>query len=115
MQEKIETIMLNNVEYVKKDSIKNIVKEERKGAWTIGRAYLIRTVTMMLTGRLVYLDDKELILEDAAWIADSGRFSEALTTGKLSEVEPFPYEVIIGRGSLIDACFWDFKLPREVK
>ena len=72
--------------------------------WQIGKAYLIRTVTMIQTGRLVKVTDKELVLEDAAWIADTGRFSDALVSLDFSEVEPFPDGfVIVGRGSVIDA------------
>jgi hypothetical protein len=72
--------------------------------WEIGKIYLIRTVTMIDTGRLVAVTDKELVLEDAAWIGDTGRFATALTSAEFSEVEPFPDgRVIIGRGSIIDA------------
>ena len=72
--------------------------------WRVGANYLIRTVTMIDTGRLVEVHPTELVLEDAAWIADTGRFSEALTLEKFDEVEPFPSRrVIIGRGSIIDA------------
>lgn len=81
----------------------------------LGEQYLIRTVTMIQTGRLVYLDDKELVLEDAAWIADTGRFGEALATGKLNEVEPFPAEVGINRAAIIDFAIWKHDLPRTVK
>jgi hypothetical protein len=73
-------------------------------AWEIGKNYLIRTVTMIDTGRLVAVTPNELVIEDAAWIADTGRFAEALTSLSFNEVEPFPEgRVVIGRGSLIDA------------
>ena len=72
--------------------------------YTIGSPYFIRTVTHHHTGRLVAVTEHELVLEDAAWIADDGRFADALKTGNFSEVEPFPDgPVIIGRGSIIDA------------
>lgn len=72
--------------------------------WEIGSIYLIRTVTMIDTGRLVAVTDKELVLEDAAWIADTGRFSDSLKKAEFVEVEPFPDgRVIVGRGSVIDA------------
>src|SRR3990167_4090803 len=48
------------------------------GPWKIGKCYLIRTVTMIDTGRLVEVTEQELVLEDAAWIADTGRFADAL-------------------------------------
>ena len=72
--------------------------------WQIGKIYLIRTVTMIDTGRLVAVGPAELVLEDAAWIADTGRFADALKSVKFNEVEPFPDgRVIVGRGSIIDA------------
>lgn len=79
-------------------------KPEDNSHWVIGKAYLIRTVTMIQTGRLVKVTDKELVLEEAAWIADTGRFSDALVTLNFNEVEPFPDGlVIVGRGAIIDA------------
>jgi hypothetical protein len=88
---------------------------EASHPYTIGRNYFIRTVTHHLTGKLTKVTGKELVLADAAWIADDGRFYDALKTGKLNEVEPFPGEIIVGRGSLIDACEWSHALPRDQK
>jgi len=73
-------------------------------AWEIGKIYLIRTVTMIDTGKLVAVTPQELVLEDAAWIADTGRFADALKKCQFNEVEPFPTgRVIIGRGAVVDA------------
>jgi hypothetical protein len=81
----------------------------------IGKTYLIRTVTMIDTGILKAVYPNELVLTDAAWIADTGRFSDALKKAEFSEVEPFmDGEVIIGRASIIDAV--EIKLaPRSRK
>jgi hypothetical protein len=79
-------------------------KASDDSAWEIGKAYLIRTVTMIDTGRLVAVTPQELVLEDAAWIADTGRFAQAVASAEFAEVEPFPSgRVIVGRGSIIDA------------
>lgn len=84
--------------------------------WEIGKAYIIRTVTMIDTGRLVAVTPQFLVLEDAAWIGDTGRFADALRNGVLSEVEPFPDgRVILGAATIIDAAFWPHKLPRDQK
>src|SRR3990167_3501968 len=73
-------------------------------AWRIGANYLIRTVTMIDTGRLVAVTEHELVLEDAAWIADTGRFAQAVEKAEFGEVEPFPAgRVIVGRGAVVDA------------
>ena len=83
-------------------------------AWEVGKIYLIRTVTMIDTGRLVAVTEHELVIEDAAWIADTGRFSDALVSAEFGEVEPFPSgRVIIGRGSVIDAV--QIKLSPRIK
>jgi hypothetical protein len=83
--------------------------------WEIGKNYLIRTVTMIDTGKLVAVGPTELVLEQAAWIADTGRFAGALKSCDFSEVEPFPEgRLIIGRGSIIDAIQID-KLSRSQK
>jgi hypothetical protein len=83
------------------------------GPWEIGADYIIRTVTMTVTGRLVAVHAQELVLEDAAWIADSGRWADALRTGEFAEVEPFPEGcVIVGRGAVVDACRLSTPLPR---
>ena len=88
--------MFSNCE-AKKETIDN-------GPWEVGKKYFIRTVTMHLTGELISVSDKELVLKDGAWIADSGRFNEAIRDiEKCKEVEPFENNVIVGRGSIIDA------------
>ena len=72
--------------------------------YQIGKNYLIRTVTMIQTGKLVAVTNQELVLEDAAWIADTGRFADALVKAEFGEVEPFPDgQVILGRGAIVDA------------
>ena len=84
--------------------------------YDVGKNYLVRTVTMILTGRLVEVGPQELVLEDAAWIADTERWWDSLSTGKLREVEPYPEgRVIVGRGGIIDACVWAHALPRTQK
>jgi len=86
-------------------------------AFEVGESYFIRTVTHYYTGRLVRVTPTELILEDAAWIADTGRFADAMATGSLSEVEPYPNgaRVLVSRGGLIDAVKWTHPLPRKQK
>lgn len=81
----------------------------------VGEKYLIRTVTFYYTGRVKSVSFAAVVLADAAWIPDTGRFSDALTTGELREVEPYPGDVIVMMGSIVDATVWPFKLPREPK
>lgn len=84
--------------------------------WKVGEAYIIRTVTMTLTGRLEKVTSQELVLSTAAWIAETDRFMQTIKEGKLKEVEPYgDREVLVGRGSIIDATVWTHPLPREQK
>ena len=70
----------------------------------IGANYFIRTVTHHHTGKLIQVTPTELVLENAAWIADDGRLTQSLKTGDFNEVEMFPTgPVIIGREAIIDA------------
>ena len=82
----------------------------------IGKPVFIRTVTMNFTGRLVAVHTGELVIDGAAWIADSGRFSAALATGTMNEVEPYPEgPVVVSRAALIDVSAWNHTLPSAVK
>lgn len=85
--------------------------------WSVGKNYFIRTVTHHYTGKLVAVTPQELVLEEACWIPDDGRFTEAVKEGKFNETEPYPdgAKVIIGRGSLVDAVEVGFKIPRSQK
>ena len=83
--------------------------------WQIGKSYLVRTVTMYCLGKLKAIAGQELLFENASWLADCGRFHECLKSGTYSEVEPFVDDVILNRGSIIDATLWRFDLPKESK
>jgi hypothetical protein len=84
-------------------------------ALEVGKPYLIRTVTHYYTGKVKSVTFTNIVLEDAAWIPDTGRFSECLRSGNLQEVEPYPGECIINAAAVVDACLWSHKLPREAK
>lgn len=83
--------------------------------YKIGQSYLIRTVTHHYIGVLQWVGDKELKISSASWIADDGRYHDALRDGKLNEVEPIIGDAVIGRGSIIDAVEWRHKCPTEQK
>lgn len=76
---------------------------------------IVRTVTHYYTGRIIAIRDGFMTLADAAWIADTGRWSDALCTGKLNEVEPYPGVVHISLGAIVDYSPWQHPLPREQK
>ena len=80
-------------------------KDNPSAPWEVGANYFIRTVTHHYTGKLVAVHQAELVLVDAAWIADDGKLCQAF---------PDARRVIVGRGSLIDAQKIE-KLPRSEK
>lgn len=88
-----------------------------QGSYLIGSCYFIRTVTYHYTGLLVSVTSDELVLDKAAWIADSGRFADAMKTGEFSEVEPYPDGCLvrINRRAIVDCCDWKHGLPRTQK
>ena len=84
----------------------------------VGKAYLIRTVTMTLVGKLEGVFEKELILSNASWVADTGRFYDSIKNGldkTESEIEPFTDDVIVGRGAIIDMTVYSHNLPTKQK
>lgn len=85
--------------------------------YKIGEAYFFRFVTHYLIGRVKRVTSKEIVLTEASWIADTGRFHQAVCTGTLNEVEPFPQdeEVICGRGALVDCVRWKHPIPKKQK
>ena len=119
MKQKINEMDINGVIYVPKDSLLDTTKvielDGSECAYKIGRCYLIRTVTMIQIGRIVQITSRSIVLEDACWVADTGRFSEALTTGELKEVEMFKNNVIVSFGCIVDATEWDNELPKKTK
>jgi hypothetical protein len=80
-----------------------------------GQNVLVRTVTHYYTGELDGTEDGFLVLKDAAWIADTGRFSKALLTGELDEVEPYPGGCLVAIGAVVDISPWNHPLPRTQK
>ena len=91
--------------------IKNLwlCKEEKKvfkSPYTIGDNWFFRTVTNYLHGEVLAITDTEIVLKGGTvvWVADTGRFTDFLKTGDASETEVYgDQDVVIGRGSIIDA------------
>jgi hypothetical protein len=80
-----------------------------------GDAILIRTVTMIQVGRVVEIGHDYFTLDDGGWVADTGRFSEMLATGKMNEFERVPTWFVVGRGAVVDIYPWAHELPKATK
>jgi hypothetical protein len=107
------TIKIDSIEYVRKDSIP--VAPPVDGCPFIpGESYYFRTVTYHLVGCVTAIIGNFARLENASWVADSGRFMQAIKDGKLSEVEPVG-TAFVALSSLTDAFPWQHKLPDTQK
>jgi len=87
---------------------------EKQTPFEKGKSYFIRCVTYHTVGKVKAIVGDFLVLEHASWIADSGRFMQAIKDGKLSEVEPTG-DCIINLQSIVDAFPWVHALPSEQK
>ena len=109
----MQTMTINGIEHVEKSELSKVksktkvktISNGKELPFEIGGEYFFRTVTYHLTGRVVDIVGKFLILEDAAWIADSGRFHKFFTdpTNEL-EVEPFGDRLVnLNIDSIVDS------------
>lgn len=80
----------------------------------VGEKWFFRTVTYHLVGEVKKIVGRFAHLKNASWIADSGRFNEAIKNGTLSEVEPVG-EAFINLDTVVDFFPWVHKLPTQVK
>ena len=83
--------------------------------FSVGDKVFIRTVTHHLTGKIKKVVGTFLVLSDAAWIADDGRFMNCIEDGVLNEVEPVTCDVRVNTDSIVDAYEWRHALPRTQK
>lgn len=80
----------------------------------VGDKLFLRTVTYHLVGEVIAIDGDWLELSGASWVADSGRFTQAIRDGKLNEVEPVG-TAWVNLATVTDAFPWKHELPSEQK
>lgn len=80
----------------------------------IGGKFFFRTVTYHMTGLVIKRIGNILKLENAAWIADSGRFMDCIKSGELNEVEPVGY-AYLNLSTVVDFFEWKHDLPKKQK
>ena len=113
----MEKITVNGIEYIKKKGVKKTLEIKESASelpFETGKSYFIRTVTYHLIGRVERIVGKFLVLKDASWIGDSGRFMNAIKEGKLNEVEPVG-DAFLNTDAIADAFPWVHELPKEQK
>ncbi len=81
--------------------------------WNIGQSYLVRTHTYFMVGELLEFSDNEMVFKVACFVADTGRFHNALINGfdSQAQLEPFPDDALLNRNSIVDATTWRHNLP----
>jgi hypothetical protein len=80
----------------------------------IGKKWFIRTVTYHWVGKAEKLIGQVLIMSNASWVADSGRFMNAIKEGVLEEVEPVGMAGV-NLATMTDIIEWKHDLPKEQK
>jgi hypothetical protein len=80
----------------------------------IGKKFFFRTVTYHLVGEVVGQLGQFLRLQEASWVAESGRFMNAIQDGVLNEVEPVGI-AFINMETVTDFFPWKHGLPKEQK
>ena len=80
----------------------------------IGKKLFIRTVTYHLVGEVTARVGSLFQLKDASWVADSGRFMQAIKDGEIDEVEPVG-DAWVNTDAVVDIFPWRHALPTEQK
>ena len=121
----MKNITVDGVEYVSKKETDKEFAALKKGKvkiinakecpFEIGGKYFFRTVTYFATGEVVAIHGDFLELGDAAWVADTGRFQQAIMDGILDEVEPVDVPMYLNMNTITDAFLWKNELPRTQK
>jgi hypothetical protein len=112
MQNKTKTegekkmLTIDGIEYFQKEEVVkdiNVMKGDKSHTFLeVGKIYAFRTVTMIYTGRLKAVSDQEYLVSECAWIPETERWMEFVTSCAHKEAEPYPKDVTINRGALLD-------------
>lgn len=101
------------------DNIKELLTEDEKTDISnlqdfSGKKVFIRTVTYFLVGKVKKVSGNLFELSDASWVADTGRFMNAIKNGTLDEVEPVG-QVWVNTNTIVDMYIWKHDLPKDQK
>jgi len=83
-----------------------------------GDKAFFRSVAYYYSGRIIALNDKEVSICEATWIAEiAPRFADSIASGECSSVEPYPRDMVISlsRDVFSDSFKWPHKLLLEQK
>lgn len=99
--------MIDGLSYVPETELKKVksLKVGTSKLFEIGESYFIRTVTYHFTGRVIDIAEGFVFMEDVAWIADSGRFTDFIKGEQPQSMESEIYgdkTVAVNISSIID-------------
>lgn len=105
----IKTIKIDQTEYMRVSDAQALAKRQMKlkpltkaNAYTVGDFVHIETVTKYFVGELVAISDEQMVLNNAAWVAHTGRPHEYFKGTKApTSLEPLGDGWIIERGSVV--------------
>lgn len=85
----------------------------------VGQSVFVRTVTMYFVGEAVGYNPntREMILRKCTWIASTGKWTDFIAKGAISEAEVYKFEQvnIVRMDTVVDYCRWDHPLPNTCK
>ncbi len=81
----------------------------------IGDKVFIRTLTYHYIGEVVEETAEAIILDKTVWVADSGRFTEAIAEGSLNEFEIIGLITPIIKNNMVDIIPWNHDIPTQRK
>lgn len=89
--------------------------EKGNTEYPIGKNVIIRTVTMIYTGKLKEVTESDFILTECSWIPETARYSSFVSNGDVNECEPYPDDLLVyvNRGAFVDFCELRAPLPRN--
>lgn len=80
----------------------------------VGKKWYFRTVTYHMVGEVVKLVGSFVMLKNSSWVADSGRWMQAIRDGVLNEVEPTGVSYV-NINTVTDFVEWKHPLPKDQK
>jgi len=102
-------------EKIKSQLGENSFKEIKQLSDMVGQCFFFRAITYHMVGKVTKIVSSSIIeLETASWVADSGRFHQAIKNGTLKEVEPVG-KAFLNLDTVVDFFPWTHPLPTQQK
>lgn len=120
--EKLKAVLCKGDGYPTSDALKGASQKcepsdvvYNKSPYEVGKQYFVQTVTYFYLGQLSAEYGDTIVLSNASWIPDTGRYNEFISGQEPKEVEPCKNPVIIHKGALLSATLWEGTLPNKPK